>query len=186
MDHSVAEALFSFSQRYLAAWQAAGYALPQDDQLSGYASPCVVRDSGQDVSWQPIVREASADFSNVEAGIELQLDSSITQFYGSQYAADMSATFGDIELLLLQVWSDEDLPQLQENILGHLVMQRQLKLKPTVFIGALATEQQLISVCNLTGEVLLETLGQAGERQVLADNLTAFLDALTPVVVEGQ
>ncbi|WP_087023533.1 SecY-interacting protein [Thaumasiovibrio subtropicus] len=183
MEHSVARALFSFTERYQQAWQAEGYALPQDDQLSGYASPCVERDSGLDVSWQRVARQALADFDNVEQAIELRLHEDIKVFYGSQYAADMPAQFRQHPLTLLQVWSDEDLPRLQENMLGHLVMQRRLKLKPTMFIAAIDNdEQKLISICNLSGEVILETLGR-GEHEVLSDSVEDFLAELTPRVV---
>ncbi len=181
MDHSVARALFSFTERYQQAWQAAGYALPQDDQLSGLASPCIERDSGLDVSWKGVPRTALADFSNVEQGIELRLHEDIKLFYGSQYAADMPAEYRGEPLTLLQVWSDEDFPRLQENILGHLVTQRRLKLKPTVFIAALEHEDKVISICNLSGEVILETLGKS-TRERLAENIDDFLAELTPKV----
>ncbi|MGF1684487.1 SecY-interacting protein [Photobacterium minamisatsumaniensis] len=185
MNHPVAMALSEFSSLFLQAWCDKGQGFPRSDDLVGLVSPCVKADDGYEVTWSPVSRNPMGDLAGVEKGIELRLHEDITAFYGAQYSGDMSAVFEEagrvLEFDLLQSFSDDDMQRLQENILGHLVTQRRLKLKPTVFIGVMASESQVISVCNLTGQVVLETLGK-DIRELLATDLTTFLQALKPVV----
>ncbi|MGL5550897.1 MAG: SecY-interacting protein Syd, partial [Plesiomonas shigelloides] len=73
--------------------------------------------------------------------------------------------------------------RLQENLIGHLVAQRQRKCTPTLFVALTDDDNQIVSVCNLTGAVVLERLGSS-EHTVLADNLVAFLGGLQPRIAE--
>lgn len=93
----------------------------------------------------------------------------------------MKAQFEGHLLNLVQVWSEEDFIRLQENLIGHLVTQKRLKLSPTLFIATLESDLEMISLCNLTGEIILEKFGSK-EKRVLAPNLIHFIQELTPVV----
>ncbi len=182
MTQSVADALFCFSQKYLKAWQDNYQSLPKSEDLVGLASPCiensgVEKSSDEYLLWQPVKRDLHADFSNVEAGVEIAIHDDIKAFYGSQYSSDMGASWNKKPFTLLQVWSDEDFVRLQENILGHLVTQRRFKLQPTVFIGVTDSELDVLSICNISGNVILERLG-TDKRDILATSIVEFLSQI--------
>ncbi len=175
MSQIVANALQSLNQRYFAKHQTPFGALEVPSDLDGVDSPCLVENGSDDAQWQAVPCSPMRSFDNVEQGIELELQQSIKAFYGCQYSADLALKWQGNSFTLLQVWSDDDFDRLQENILGHLVTQRRLKLKPTVFIGVNDSELDVLSICNLTGQVILERLGTSN-RDVLADDLVSFLE----------
>lgn len=143
-------------------------------------SPCVVRRKDeQQVEWQPVIQQPAADFSNVELALESELHPDIKQFYSQYYGANLAANHQRGKLALLMVWSADDLPRLQENIIGHFLMKRRLKQRETVFFAVTEDDSMMLSILNASGEVYLEAVGK-DVQQKIADNLADFIKQLSP------
>lgn len=181
MDANVQQALLAFTQRYMDAWQHTCGHLPASEDLYGIPSPCAVRNENERVFWTPQPCEAGTDFSGVSRALDIGLHPDVEAFYATQYAGDMDARFDDIDCTLLQAWSADDIVRMQENLIGHLLTQKRLKLPPTLFLATTEAEMALISLSNVNGEVWLETFGTR-EHRVLAPSLTVFLQQLSPRV----
>lgn len=181
MDENVQQALKAFTQRYLDAWQQACGHQPASAALYGIPSPCAVKNDGERVFWMPQACDAGADLAGVSRALEICLHPDAEAFYATQYAGDMEARFADIDCVLLQSWSADDAIRMQENLIGHLLTQKRLKLPPTLFLATTDSEMALISLSNVNGEVWLETFGTR-EHRVLAPSLAAFLQQLLPRV----
>lgn len=179
MDDQVSRALRDFTHKYLEHWLTRTGRPPASQALFGVPSPCAVDEDDQQVYWQPRAPADRLTLDGVERALELRLRPEAWAFYGSQLAGDMLASFEDQRVELLQIWSDADGIRIQENLIGHLLMQKRLKLAPTVFIATTESELTLVSMSNLTGEVLLEDIGSRRAR-VLSANLVDFLTSLAP------
>lgn len=181
-QHALPQALAAFTHRYCTGWQRHYGCWPKSQHLYGIASPCIVQTCHDAVYWQPQPFPQQADLSAVEQALNIVLQPDAHRFYTTQLAGDMPARFDSLLLTLLQTWSEDDFLRVQENLIGHLVTQRRLKLSPTLFIATLEDEDlQVISLCNLTGVVLHEILG-TDQRWVLCASLTQFLQTLEPVL----
>jgi len=179
MESDVSEALRDFTQRYVDFWQQETGFPPSSEELLGVESPCVVKSSDTAVYWLTQIFSPAETLANVERALELQLRPEAHAFYTTQFAGDMSAKWQEQRLTLLQVWSHEDFTRLQENLIGHLVTQKRLKLMPTIFLATTASELNMVSLCNVSGEVILEQFGSK-KRTLLAPTLSAFLTQLSP------
>ncbi|QIZ77408.1 SecY-interacting protein [Ferrimonas lipolytica] len=118
-------------------------------------------------------------FDNVAAALELELHGDLERFYGQFYAGSLlfDADFGSGELL--QIWSDDDLQRLQQNLIGHLLMKQKLKQHPTLFIGLLGQGEQMIVLDNCDGSVWLEVPGELPSKR-LADDIDQLMQQLSP------
>lgn len=179
MDDLTAQALKDFTARYCDAWHEEHKSWPLSEELYGVPSPCIISTTEDAVYWQPQPFTGEQNVNAVERAFDIVIQPTIHTFYTTQFAGDMHAQFGDIKLTLLQTWSEDDFRRVQENLIGHLVTQKRLKLPPTLFIATLEEELEVISVCNLSGEVCKETLGTR-KRTHLASNLAEFLNQLKP------
>lgn len=181
MDNQTAEALQAFTQRYCDAWQQQSASLPRSEELYGIPSPCISATDVDAVFWQPQPFSLPANISAVERAFDIVVQQPAHSYYTTQFAGDMQARFAGETMTLLQAWSPDDFQRMQENLIGHLVVQKRLKLSPTLFIATLDSELDVISVCNVSGEVLKETLGTR-RRTTLSASLASFLNQLEPVV----
>ncbi len=177
MSEEITHALKNFTDQYCNRWiQQCGHP-PASSELYGVPSPCIQQTVGEEIYWLPQPFTLSKNLDAIERALDLQLQPGIVAWYTSQFAGDMHVKINGRDCTLLQIWSEEDVVRMQENLIGHLVMKRRLKHSPTLFIGTTASELDIISVCNLRGEVILEQLG-THKREVLAADLAAFLSAL--------
>ncbi|WP_343554324.1 SecY-interacting protein [Pantoea sp.] len=179
MQHT-ADALREFTARYVEHWQQQAGHLPASSELLGVPSDCIVSTLDDRVLWQPQPFTLPATLEAVERALDLQLQPEITAFYTTQFAGDMTAQFVDRPITLLQVWSEDDFTRLQENLIGHLVMKRRLRQSPTLFIATTESDNEVIAVCNLTGEVIVEEPGTK-KREILSPGIKTFLNDLQPV-----
>ncbi len=140
-------------------------------------SPCIVGHRDDEVLWLPQPFTPAATLDTVETALGLRLQPDAQCSYTQQYAGDLHAKFGVHRLSLLQVWSEDDFIRLQENLIGHFVAQKCLKLSPTLFLATTESEMTLVLLCNGSGNVVSEQIG-SDKRLLLAATLKNFLDAL--------
>lgn len=181
MDSAVQQALQDFTTRFCQAWNDHGGSLPASRELAGIASPCISQTVGETVYWQPRPFTLTADLSAVERALDISIRPEAHAFYTTQFAGDMPGCWEGLNFTFLQPWSEDDFTRVQENLIGHLVTQKRLRLSPTLFIATLDSETEIIALCNVTGEVIVETLGRR-ERRILAPGLAYFLLKAVPRV----
>jgi len=151
--------------------------LPQVCLDNEWRSPCEVGE-GKDketIQWQYTSREQAYEFENIEHALEMTLHHDVISYYGSGYSGSMFVIVDEMQIELLQVWNDEDLSRLGENIIGHLLMQKKLKHSPTVFIGCVVNSDTMLSIDNNSGEVVSEVAGNK-QRTLIASSLDEFLE----------
>lgn len=181
MEKETARALQAFTERYCNAWHESRGSWPQSEELYGIPSPCIISSADNYVVWQPKPFTLKQNVNPIEQALDIVVQPALHAFYTTQFAGDMPARFGEERLTLLQTWSEDDFLRVQENLIGHLVTQKRLKLSPTLFIATLDSELDVISLCNLSGEIIKEKLGTR-QRNVLAPDLASFLQQLEPLM----
>lgn len=177
----VQQALSDLTRRYCEAWKKRNGRGPQSDELYGIPSPCITETDDTYVFWQPQPFNPMDDLSAVEKALDITIRRELHEFYTTQFAGDMQVSFNGLAFMLLQTWSTDDFRRVQENQIGHLLIQRRLKLSPGLFIGTLDSELEVVCVSNLTGEVIIETLGTPRYTR-LAPSIDVFLNQLKPEI----
>ncbi|KAB8305264.1 SecY-interacting protein [Erwinia endophytica] len=178
MIEEMGRSLTEFTRIWCESWQQECGHAPASRELYGVPSPCIQRTGDDEVFWLPQPFTLAQNLDAVGRALDFQIQPSVVAWYTSQFAGDMAVNVAGYPCTLLQTWSEDDFVRLQENLIGHLVMKRRLKHSPTLFIATTASELEVISICNLSGEVILEQPGSP-KRTVLADNLMTFISSLT-------
>ncbi|MWP46481.1 SecY-interacting protein [Gilliamella sp. Pas-s27] len=173
MDNPDKTALINFTSRWLNQFDDA----PQSEELHAIPSPCILKTEQLTVYWQPFLLVPPRSLTIIEQLIGITLHPSSHVFYGTQYAGNMLAKFNNINLVLIQTWNDDDFSNLEQNLIAHLSQQKKLRRTPTVFIASTDESTEIISLNNLTGEIVKEDL-ITGELTILADDLQQFLQQL--------
>lgn len=134
MDELTAQALVAFTTRYCDAWHEKNNSWPLSEELYGVPSPCIISSTDDAVFWQPQPFVGEKNLNAVERAFDIVIQPAVHAFYTTQFAGDMHAQFADEKLTLLQTWSEDDFRRVQENLIGHLVTQKRLKLSPTLLL----------------------------------------------------
>ncbi|WP_163938737.1 SecY-interacting protein, partial [Paraferrimonas sp. SM1919] len=135
--------------------------------------------------WQPHLKTPIEDFADIGRGLELDIHPNLALIYGSYYGGPLyfDSQFGKGHLL--QVWNDEDLIFLKENLISHGLMKTKLKQPVTFFVGTLDNGDENIVIDNHNGYFYLEVPGQE-PHQLLAENVPQLLAQISPRLVLEQ
>ncbi|MGV3344705.1 SecY-interacting protein [Enterobacteriaceae bacterium LUAb1] len=180
MLYEVGLALQTFTERYVDGWQQQYGHFPASETLFGIPSPCICGQQEERVLWSPQPFTLEKNLHAVERALDICIHEDVSHFYTTQFAGDMLAETEGYRIELIQVWNEADFIRLQENLIGHLVMKRRLKEAPTLFIATTSFGDEIISINNITAEVMLEQPGTA-KSHIIASNVAIFLESLQPV-----
>ena len=181
MSNQVVSAMSELFGRWLRYQQQRG-GLPHRPWDPEWRSPCEVGEPWNgEIYWQPVRRESPGSMENVATGLDMVLHPDLSSFYGHWYAGALAFSFKGLRVEPVLAWNLDDFARLQENLIGHALMQRRLRLAPTLFLAATRQESHLVSLDNLSGAVLLERVGRA-ENQLLTPDLASFLARLEPLL----
>jgi SecY interacting protein Syd len=184
MSEQVTAALDEFVKKYLtAAKKHPEMVMVEYD--NEWPSDCytVTGNTGDRVAWQPVKRSEIANFSDLEKALDMQIHQDVISFYSAYWSNNLSAKTSKGYLQLLQPWNQGDFERLQQNLVGHILMKRRLKQPETLFIALTDEDDFILTVDNTSGEVVLEQVGLL-PKEVVAPNLTVFIQSLQPSVVK--
>ncbi len=185
-NEQLSDYLWQFTQEYVSAFRNTHQHFPVIELDDEWPSPCQLDVFKEKYTeWQPVKISNKLDFDNVESALELDLHNDIKCYFTSLYSDSVHATHTEGELSLLFPWSEDDFARLQQNIIAHVLMKRQLKQTITIFFAVTDDDELLLSVNNATGEVWVERVG-CDPHKKLADSLSEFIQSLKPSIdVEG-
>jgi len=183
MSDKVRKSLTRLLQRYVDEHQRVTGTFPTQTYDPAWLSECQVGEPDADGSifWRPQERHSFADFDGLERALEVDIHPDIKSFYASHWASPMSFQATEGDLTLIQIWNDDDFDRLVENILGHAMAKQRIKAPLTIFFACTDEDENILSVENDSGRVVLEEPGSLPIREV-SPSLAAFLARLDPIV----
>ncbi len=135
---------------------------------------------GEPCLWQPVPQHPATDmFQRLSAALEVEVHPSLEAYFTQFWADPLLATAPDGDLVLLQVWNEEDMERLRANLVGHALAKHKQKRPLTFFFACTEPDDGILSVMNDDGSIWFEYPGKPPVRKV-ADNLPEFLSTLTP------
>ena len=147
--------------------------------LDDWLSPCEVHRDAQHSYWYPSLQAPQMSFNGFETAIEQPVHADLKAFYLSLWSGALPCLFDSLPISLIQIWNPDDFERLIGNLIGHFLAQKNARQDLTLFFATVEDGgDNIISLDNRTGEVLLETPGTP-ERAVIAPSLTQFLPLLT-------
>jgi SecY interacting protein Syd len=180
MSEQITTALDEFVQKYLVTAKKHPEMLIVEYD-NEWPSDCYTNlgNPGDSINWQPIKRSGLANFKNVEKALEMEIHRDVISYYSAYWSDNLSAETNKGYLQLLQPWNQGDFERLQQNLIGHLLMKRRLKQPETFFVALTDEDDFIITVDNISGEVMLEQVGLL-PKEVVAPNLSVFIRSLQP------
>ncbi len=176
----IKDQLAQLFEQFQIKWQQKTGHLAVIDHDELWLSPCEIMETLSDgkVQWQAVVQPENNNMRNLDTALEIRIHQDVSDYYASFYSDNLEVTSPWGPLVLLQAWSELDYSQLQQNLLGHIMMKRKLKQAETVFIGLTEKEDLLVTMMNDTGAIWLEYVGKEPHQQI-AENMHDFLAQLT-------
>ena len=176
MQNQVVTALSDLFDRYRRLY---GQPLAEQDPAEPSPAELPPAHHGR-VGWRPVERDEPGNFDNLAQALNMPVHPSLAALFGHYYAGHLPLCYKGLFITLLQPWHHTDFERLQQNQIGHQLMQRKLGLPATWFIATCRDEHRLVTLDNASGAVLLERLGQ-GAIGTLAPDLASFLRRAEPV-----
>ena len=185
MSEQVTAALNEFVQKYLVlAKKYPEMLLVEYD--NDWPSEChtSLGNTGDKVDWQTVKRSGLANFSDLEKALEMKIHQDVISYYSAYWSDNLIAETDKGHLQLLQPLNQHDFERLQQNLVGHILMKRRLKQPETLFIGLTDEDDFILTVDNVSGEVMLEQVGLL-PKEVVAPNLAVFIQSLKPSYISA-
>lgn len=135
---------------------------------------------GDILNWQPVKQTSFSDmFNRLGNALETEIHPALVQYYSHFWSDHLNAQAPQGELILLQVWNEEDVERLRCNLIGHAMLKAKQKQPLTFFFACTEPDDGMLSLRNDDGSIWLEYPGKKPVKPI-ADNLYDFIKKLTP------